>query len=100
MAVADQFWLTNASIVGAKAGDATKPPDTVGTSGAAGLSYELTGEKEAELKTHLNKKVEIKGRLMSADPTAAAPTGSPRAAKVPRLTIESFKPLNEECPAK
>lgn len=72
----NEFVLVSASnkaAAGSQAG-ATSPGQTVGTSGAAGEAYELTGSGEGQLAQHVGKRVEIMGRVK--DSAGSATTGS------------------------
>lgn len=72
--VANEFVLVNASpkAAGESAAAAT-PAEAVGTSGAAGEAYELTGSGEGQLQQYVGKRVEIVGKMKDAAGASHAP---------------------------
>jgi len=61
------------------------PPAATGTSGTAeGSAFELSGDKEGDLKAFVGKRVEIMGKLKAAEKSATgAPTGGATAGAPP-----------------
>ena len=78
----DEFVLVNASIQEA---GAPATPGTTGTSGATaeGTAFELSGEKEDDLKAFVGKRVEIMGKLKAAEKGPMGATGGATAGKPP-----------------
>jgi hypothetical protein len=63
------------------------PPASVGTSGATGKTYGLTGEAEKNLVSDINRMVEVVGKIDNA------------AAEMPNVTISVWHPVGDYCPA-
>ncbi len=75
----NEFVLINASL-------ASDAPAATGTSGttAEGKAFELSGDKEGDLKAFVGKRVEIMGKLKAAEKSATgAPTGGATAGTPP-----------------
>jgi hypothetical protein len=100
----DEFVLIAAAKVPAGA------PGATGTSGGATPAgtdaYELSGDKEDDVKAFVGKRVEITGKLKAAKTEAGAPTGGATAAvpgssdlKLRELDIVSVKEAAGTCPA-
>ena len=111
----NEFVLVHASKSTAMAGTAGTS-GTAGTTGgttAAGMeAYELTGAKEAEVKTFLGKRVEITGKLKKAETGATGTTGGATAGNPPtgvdvtsedlrlrEIDVTSVKASTGTCPA-
>jgi hypothetical protein len=79
----DEFVLVNASISGANAPAA--PTGTAGTPGgtAEGSAFELSGDKEEEVKAFVGKRVEITGKMKAAEKGATGTTGGATAGTPP-----------------
>ena len=107
----DEFVLVGASIAGAAA-PATS--GATGTSGgtAEGTAFELTGDKEDELKALVGKRVEIMGKMKAAEKGPAGATGGATAGAPPtgvdvlsadlrlrEVDIASVKETTGTCPA-
>ena len=107
----DEFVLVGATIAGAAPPAAT---GTAGTSGgtAEGTAFEVTGDKEAELKTFVGKRVEIMGTLKAAEKGPMGATGGATAGTPPtgvdvasqdlrlrEVDIASVKETTGACPA-
>ena len=107
----DEFVLVGATIAGAAA-PATS--GTTGTSGATaeGTAFELSGEKESELKAFVGKRVEIMGKMKAAEKSPAGATGGATAGTPPtgvdvlsadlrlrEVDIASVKETTGTCPA-
>jgi hypothetical protein len=106
----NEFILANVSPASARAAEAGSP---TGTSGAAGMAYELTGPNEGEAGKFVGKRVEITGKLKAAETSAGGqPTGGATAGQPPRgvdvaskdlqlreLEITSVKEATGTCPA-
>jgi hypothetical protein len=76
---ANEFVIVNATVsTGATASaDRPAPEGAVGTSGAAGEAYELTGPGEGQAEQHVGKKVEIVGKIKDSAEGAAARPATP-----------------------
>jgi hypothetical protein len=82
--VGDEFVL----IMAAKMDPAAAPPagatGTSGTTAPAGTeAYELSGDKEDDVKPFLGKRVEITGKIKAAEMSPAGPTGGATAGAPP-----------------
>ena len=102
----NEFILVNASI--------SAPAETAtGTSGGAMSAFEISGDKEGDLKAFVGKRVEITGKLKAAEksatgaPTGGATAGAPPAGvdvtsqdlKLREVDIASVKESTGTCPA-
>jgi hypothetical protein len=106
----NEFVLVNAA-------PAPGAPAPTGTSGSAAgsvapVAYELTGPNEGKLSQHVNKRVEITGKLKAAEvgaagnPTGGATAGRPPAGvdvagkdlKLRELDITTIKEVAGTCP--
>jgi hypothetical protein len=109
---ADEFVLVNASIAGAAPPAA--PTGTAGTAGGAaeGTAFELSGDKEDEVKAFVGKRVEIMGKLKAAEKgpmgtTGGATAGTPPTGvdvasadlKLREIDVVSVKETTGTCPA-
>lgn len=105
----NEFVLVNASITPAP----DTPAGTAGTSAAIGHAYELTGKNEGLVANHINKRVEITGKLKPAEMGAAGPTGGATAGTPPagidvtskdlklrEVEVISVKETTGTCPSK
>ena len=107
----DEFVLINAAKL-----DPAAPAGATGTSGttpAAGTeAYELSGDKEDDVKAFLGKRVEITGKLKAAEMSPAGPTGGATAGAPPagvdaaskdlklrEIDVISVKEATGTCPA-
>jgi len=80
----DEFVLVNASKVAAGATGATGTTGTTPPSAApAEAAYELSGDKEDDVKAFVGKRVEIMGTLKAAEKGPMGPTGGATAGKPP-----------------
>ena len=77
----NEFVLVGASAAGAAASASPRPSETVGTSGAAGDAYELTGSGEGQLEQYVGKKVELVGKPKAMGPGGAAANRPAQAAE-------------------
>ena len=75
----NEFVVVNATISTGATASAERPatPEAVGTSGAAGEAYELTGPGEGQAEQHVGKKVEIVGKIKDSAEGAAAQPATP-----------------------
>ncbi len=119
LGMSDEFVLTSSSIkLGAPSTETEPPTETkptppapTGTSGTLepGKIYRVTGDKEAELKTHVGHRVEIAGtfkheyearRELEAIGTTGKPPANmpePTNMNTPEITIVSYYVLSEAC---
>ena len=108
----DEFILVNASIQ--QAGAPAAPAGTTGTSGgtAEGTAFELSGDKEDDVKAFVGKRVEIMGKLKAAHKGPMGATGGATAGKPPEgvdvasadlklreVDVMSVKETTGTCPA-
>ena len=106
----NEFVLSHASMGSGSAAGAASP---TGTTGAAGMTYELTGAMEGQAAQHVGKRVEISGKLKAAETTASGrPTGGATAGRPPEgvdvlskdlklreLEVASIRQVAGMCPA-
>ena len=84
----DEFVLINAAKI------PSGPTGTAGTPPPAGTeAYELTGDKEADVKAFIGKRVEITGKLKAAEMGPAGPTGGATAGAPPAGVDAASKDL-------
>jgi hypothetical protein len=105
----NEFILTNAarSMAGATPADPAAPrPDAgaVGTAGASGDAYELTGPAEGKLEQYVGRRVEIVGKVKSGADAAAAgrPAGGAIAGQelnLKEFEVVSVKEATGTCPS-
>ena len=107
----DEFVLINAAKMTAGQPGATGTSGTAAEPPAGTEAYELTGDKEDELKAHVGKRVEITGTLKAAAVAGGAPTGGATAGAPPsgvdamskdlrlrEFDVLSFKEAPGTCP--
>jgi hypothetical protein len=84
----------------------SRPSETVGTSGAAGDAFELTGSGEGQLEQYVGKRVEITGKPKAMAPGGTAPNAPAQAAedavgkdlKLREFEVISVRAAAGECP--
>ena len=91
-------WILEDAEVAAKPG--ASAPSTVGTSGAAKMTFSLDPAATVNLTPHANHKVEVVGLLSPARPGAEATPSSAAGAQAPRqqFSVESLKMVAATCP--
>jgi hypothetical protein len=91
-------WILESAEVAAKPG--ASAPSTVGTSGAAKMTFNLNPAATVNLTPHANHKVEVVGSLSAAKPGADAAPSSAAGAQAPRqqFSVESLKMVAATCP--
>ena len=87
---ADSWILENA-----EAQKAGAPPSSVGTSGTAKATLNLSPAATVDLKPHANHKVEVTGTVSAAKPSADAPAGG---AARQQFSVDSVKMVSATCP--
>ena len=80
---------------GSADGSAPSRKEAVGTAGQSG-DYLLTGKSETELKQAVGRQVEVVGTV---EPFKANDSAQEARDRLPRLTISTWHPLNDFCPA-
>ena len=95
----NEFVIVSARPAG---GAAPSPSETAGTTGAAGLAYEVTGSKESDLKQFVGKRVEITGKAKAAERSATgAPSGGTdpmgQDLKLAEIEIATVKAATGDC---
>lgn len=76
-------------------GSTLTPTEAVGTSGQSG-DYLLTGKPEDELGKSIGRQVEVVGFV---EPFKANESGQDARDRLPRLTISTWHPVGDFCPA-
>jgi hypothetical protein len=109
--MSDEFVLTKSALgqPGAKTSTAESAAESVATSGSLnpGKVYRVTGDKEADLKSYVGKRVEITGTFkqdadekaeLAAVGTGGRPvTGDLTPANTPEITVSSIRALTGSC---
>jgi hypothetical protein len=78
-----------------KTSEALTKPEAVATAGEQG-DYLLTGNEESELARALNRQIEVVGHV---EPFRANRDAKEDRDRLPRLTISSWHPVQDFCPA-
>ncbi len=118
LGLADEFVLIRSSAKAASAAPATPGregaargvEDAAATSGPYGRVYRLSGDQEKQLKDHVGQQVEITAsfdsdtdarieaqRDAAAPKTASTPDRRPEAKDVPKMSVQSIRPLGGAC---
>ena len=90
---ADSWILENA-----EAQKAGASPSTVGTSGTAKMTLNLSPAATVDLKPHANHKVEVTGTVSAAKPSADAPAAGAASAPRQQFSVDSVKMVSATCP--
>jgi hypothetical protein len=89
-------WILENAEAASKAGAA---PSSVGTSGAAKMTFNLDPAATVNLTPHANHKVEVVGMLSATKPAAeAAPSSAAGAHARQQFSVESLKMVSATCP--